>query len=61
MPGCVNGFRVRGLVSVKNGSSGLTPARYAEYVRRWPDAGASIGGGCCEVDPAHIAELRRVI
>jgi len=39
----------------------LTPARYAEHARRWLDVGASIVGGCCEVGPAHIAELRRVI
>jgi homocysteine S-methyltransferase len=25
----------------------------------WVDAGATIVGGCCEVGPAHIAELAR--
>ncbi|OAN77138.1 homocysteine methyltransferase [Sulfitobacter sp. EhC04] len=37
----------------------LTPERYADHVLRWVDAGASIVGGCCEVSPAHIAEIAR--
>ena len=37
----------------------LTPAAYADHALRWADAGASILGGCCEVGPAHIAEIRR--
>lgn len=37
----------------------LDPGRYAAFVQQWLDAGARIVGGCCEVGPAHIAELRR--
>ena len=37
----------------------FTPARYAEHALRWVDAGATIVGGCCEVAPAHIAEIAR--
>ncbi|UWR22221.1 homocysteine S-methyltransferase family protein [Sulfitobacter sp. S190] len=37
----------------------FTPARYADQVMRWVDAGATIVGGCCEVGPAHIAEINR--
>lgn len=37
----------------------LDPAAYAEAAAGWLDAGARIVGGCCEVGPAHIAELRR--
>jgi len=37
----------------------LTPERYADHVMRWVDAGATIVGGCCEVSPAHIAEIAR--
>lgn len=35
----------------------LGPARYAEFAQAWIDAGATLIGGCCEVGPAHIAEL----
>ncbi|MEM6489636.1 MAG: homocysteine S-methyltransferase family protein [Pseudomonadota bacterium] len=37
----------------------LDPAAYAEHVERWIALGATIVGGCCEVGPAHIAELAR--
>lgn len=35
----------------------LTPERYAEYCMTWIEQGATIVGGCCEVGPAHIAEV----
>lgn len=35
----------------------LSPARYADFAMGWVAQGASIVGGCCEVGPAHIAEL----
>lgn len=37
----------------------LTPAAYAEFAEHWAKMGATIIGGCCEVGPAHIAELVR--
>ena len=37
----------------------LTPAVYADYALDWVAQGATIVGGCCEVGPAHIAELAR--
>jgi homocysteine S-methyltransferase len=37
----------------------LTPERYAAYAMDWVAEGATIVGGCCEVGPAHIAELAR--
>lgn len=37
----------------------LTPARYAAFAMGWVAQGATIIGGCCEVGPAHIAELAR--
>ena len=39
----------------------LTPESYAEYALKWVKAGAKIVGGCCEVTPAHIAEIDRVL
>ncbi|MET4129050.1 homocysteine S-methyltransferase family protein [Roseovarius sp. MBR-6] len=35
----------------------LTPAAYADHAMGWIAQGATIVGGCCEVGPAHIAEL----
>lgn len=35
----------------------FTPALYADHVMSWVDQGATIVGGCCEVSPAHIAEI----
>lgn len=37
----------------------FTPDLYADHVMSWIDAGATIVGGCCEVGPAHIAEIAR--
>jgi homocysteine S-methyltransferase len=37
----------------------LSPKAYAEMVLGWVDQGATIVGGCCEVGPAHIAEIKR--
>ncbi|MBF9046873.1 homocysteine S-methyltransferase [Rhodobacterales bacterium LSUCC0031] len=39
--------------------SDLGPATYADHVMGWIDQGATIVGGCCEVGPAHIAEIAR--
>ena len=35
----------------------FTPALYADHVMSWVASGATIVGGCCEVGPAHIAEI----
>ncbi len=37
----------------------LTPEKYAAFAMGWVAQGATIVGGCCEVGPAHIAELAR--
>lgn len=37
----------------------LNPAGYAEHACGWVARGASLVGGCCEVSPAHIAELAK--
>ena len=37
----------------------LNPEKYADFCQEWVDQGATIIGGCCEVGPAHIAELNR--
>ena len=35
----------------------FTPDLYADHAMCWVDHGATIIGGCCEVGPAHIAEI----
>ena len=35
----------------------FTPALYADHVMNWVGQGATVVGGCCEVSPAHIAEI----
>lgn len=37
----------------------LGPEEYAGFVDLWIELGATIVGGCCEVGPAHIAEIVR--
>jgi S-methylmethionine-dependent homocysteine/selenocysteine methylase len=39
----------------------LSPEAYARFAMGWVDQGATIVGGCCEVGPAHIAELARAL
>lgn len=39
--------------------SDFTPQAYADHVMGWVTLGATIVGGCCEVGPAHIAEITR--
>ncbi len=39
----------------------LGPEAYARYALGWVEQGATIVGGCCEVGPAHIAELSRAL
>ena len=35
----------------------LGPEEYADFAEAWVGMGATIIGGCCEVGPAHIAEI----
>jgi len=37
----------------------IDPATYAEFAQDWAGMGANTIGGCCEISPAHIAELAR--
>ena len=39
----------------------LGPDAYAGSAAEWLDMGASILGGCCEVNPPHIARLAKLI
>ncbi|MEM6677058.1 MAG: homocysteine S-methyltransferase family protein [Pseudomonadota bacterium] len=46
-------------VDVLKARTDLDPGAYAAHVERWIAKGATIVGGCCEVGPAHIAEIAR--
>ena len=37
----------------------LDPGAYADIAMGWVEAGAGVVGGCCEISPAHIAEIAR--
>ena len=52
-------FRPGETVGVLKAREDLGPDAYAEHAMRWRAAGARLVGGCCEVGPAHIAELAR--
>lgn len=39
----------------------IGPAEYAAFARDWVSRGARTIGGCCEIGPAHIAELARQV
>lgn len=46
-------------VDVLSTRTDLDPAAYADFAAEWIANGATLIGGCCEVGPAHIAELKR--
>ena len=39
----------------------LTPAKMAEFAKKFKEAGASILGGCCETRPAHIKAMSNLL
>ena len=52
-------FKLGETVDMLTARTDLDPAAYARFAMGWVEAGARIVGGCCEVGPAHIAELAR--
>lgn len=39
----------------------VTPSDYADLARQWRDRGATIIGGCCGIEPAHIAAVAAAV
>ena len=35
----------------------LDPVAYGDFVHRWIEAGVEVVGGCCGMEPAHVAHL----
>lgn len=63
--GYANGFtgieplQPGGTVETLSARNDLDPEAYARHAMEWVANGATIIGGCCEVGPAHIAELAK--
>jgi S-methylmethionine-dependent homocysteine/selenocysteine methylase len=65
--GYANGFteiakgfdKVGATVDLLSAREDMGPNAYADFAQDWVADGAKIIGGCCEVGPAHIAELAR--
>ena len=55
----IKALKQGGTVDSLTARTDLTPDAYADHVQGWIDMGATIVGGCCEVGPAHIAEISR--
>ena len=51
--------KVGATVDMLSARHDLGPNAYADFADGWAANGATIIGGCCEVGPAHIAELSR--
>jgi S-methylmethionine-dependent homocysteine/selenocysteine methylase len=39
----------------------LDPDTYGAFVQQWLDTGATLVGGCCGMEPDHIAHLTRMV
>jgi len=52
-------FRLGRTVDMLEARRDLDPETYADRALDWIGQGATLVGGCCEVGPAHIAELAR--
>ena len=50
-----------GNASIPPSRTDVTPQAYADHAANWLAAGARIIGGCCEVGPAHIAQIRQTL
>jgi Homocysteine/selenocysteine methylase (S-methylmethionine-dependent) len=65
--GYANGFveiaknfnKIGATVDLLKARTDLNPEAYANIADDWIKSGATFIGGCCEVGPAHIAELKR--
>jgi S-methylmethionine-dependent homocysteine/selenocysteine methylase len=55
----VDSLKPGGTVASMESRSDLNPEAYALFALQWAKNGAGLIGGCCEVGPAHIAELAK--
>lgn len=57
----VSELNVGGTIASLTARTDFGPRAYAESALGWAKVGAKIIGGCCEIGPAHIAEMDRVL
>ena len=57
--GIVSDYGPGSTVKALSGRTDLAPEAYADLAIGWVADGATIVGGCCEIGPAHIAEIAR--
>jgi S-methylmethionine-dependent homocysteine/selenocysteine methylase len=55
----IDSLKPGGTVTSMESRSDLNPEAYALFALQWAKNGAGLIGGCCEVGPAHIAELAK--
>jgi len=55
----IDSLKPGGTVKSMQSRSDLDPEAYTEFALQWANDGAGLIGGCCEVGPAHIAELAK--
>lgn len=55
----VTALKPGGTVDSLEARHDLGPEAYAKFAMDWVDKGATLIGGCCEVVPAHIAQLQK--
>lgn len=55
------GWRGRDGDSLPSARSDLGADPYTEIVIKWVEMGADVVGGCCEIGPEHIAQIRRAL
>lgn len=55
----IDALEIGGTVDELKARKDLTPLAYATFAMAWAQQGLSLIGGCCEVGPAHIAELSK--
>jgi S-methylmethionine-dependent homocysteine/selenocysteine methylase len=53
------GFTLGQTVDMLSARTDLDPEAIADFALGWVAGGATIVGGCCEIGPAHIAEIAR--
>lgn len=54
-------FRPATTITQLSAREDLTPSAYGAFAMDWVDRGAVVVGGCCEVGPQHIAQLRELL
>jgi S-methylmethionine-dependent homocysteine/selenocysteine methylase len=52
----------------RRGNQSISPMRddldvdaYGQFVQRWLNSGATVVGGCCGIEPAHIARIAELV